>query len=351
MLNAQQIQLLEKMREKGLFKEPIACERPLYLPKQNIYTNCDNCLICRQNQAREWTLRIMLECFEHIKPYPQAHDLAFITLTYDNEHLPPNESLNKWHIQGNTGFIKRIRREWKKQYNYNLPFRSIATGEYGELKDRPHYHLLLTNIKPQETYLLDSIARKVWKYGERIQIEQVFSINGIAKYISQYVTKKIGKVKMYKEAINGKEPEFIRVSTHPYGIGYRFIQQPFIKNNLKINNQGKYEFMIGGKTYTLPRYLRRKWEEENLNENEQERAKMLRMQNQQTNLNLFMDYEIGMQEYSKQDAILAMEWKGKERAKKLEKINRLFGKNQSLEIERMNQKIKEYENLTTKDIL
>lgn len=46
---------------------------------------------------------------------------SFVTLTYDEEHLPPDGSLRKRDLQL---YLKRLRRR--------LPFRFFAAGEYGE---------------------------------------------------------------------------------------------------------------------------------------------------------------------------------------------------------------------------
>ena len=47
---------------------------------------CNNCVGCRLEKARQWKVRVCLEA----KKY-NPDDVHFITLTYDDQHLPINE--------------------------------------------------------------------------------------------------------------------------------------------------------------------------------------------------------------------------------------------------------------------
>lgn len=93
---------------------------------------CGQCVACRINYAKEWAVRCMLEAREN----PPAF---FITLTYDDEHLPVQEyngdffgKLEKRDFQL---FIKRMR----KMYG---SLRYFGCGEYGGETFRPHYHFI-----------------------------------------------------------------------------------------------------------------------------------------------------------------------------------------------------------------
>lgn len=59
---------------------------------------------------------------------------SFLTLTYDDEHLPENGSLHKPDLQK---FFKRLRFHTGKEIRY------YACGEYGEKTLRAHYHVCL----------------------------------------------------------------------------------------------------------------------------------------------------------------------------------------------------------------
>lgn len=61
---------------------------------------------------------------------------SFITLTYDDDHLPPDNGLDLDHFQL---FAKRLRK--------NIgPFRYLHCGEYGPERLRPHFHACIFGI-------------------------------------------------------------------------------------------------------------------------------------------------------------------------------------------------------------
>lgn len=59
---------------------------------------------------------------------------CFVTLTYDNEHIPSDGGLRRDDL---TKFLKRLRKNGGRRFRY------YGCGEYGDKSDRPHYHLLL----------------------------------------------------------------------------------------------------------------------------------------------------------------------------------------------------------------
>ena len=103
---------------------------------------CGCCLPCRINNARTKQHRIMLEAKSHTNS-------AFITLTYNDEHLPFTldglTTLCKRDLQN---YFKRLRRKLKYEIRY------FAVGEYGTKKsdittfegERPHYHAIVFGI-------------------------------------------------------------------------------------------------------------------------------------------------------------------------------------------------------------
>ena len=62
---------------------------------------------------------------------------CFLTLTFDDLHLPASGSVNVRDVQL---FLKRFR----KALTYrNMKIRFFACGEYGDKNLRPHYHLII----------------------------------------------------------------------------------------------------------------------------------------------------------------------------------------------------------------
>ena len=97
---------------------------------------CGKCLSCRIAKRREWTMRLW-----HELPYHQSS--IFLTLTYDDDNLPPNASLSKSDLQK---FFKRLR----KDLSYvDRKIKYFAAGEYGPKTNRPHYHAIVFGLSLQ----------------------------------------------------------------------------------------------------------------------------------------------------------------------------------------------------------
>lgn len=97
----------------------LSLEAPLTVP-------CGKCAGCRKDQSLMWSIRGYHESQEHDQN-------SFITLTYDDYHLPSDGKISKEALQK---FFKRLRRDGTK-------IRYLACGEYGGLTRRPHYHAII----------------------------------------------------------------------------------------------------------------------------------------------------------------------------------------------------------------
>jgi len=172
------------------------CKNP-YMQGNHAY-GCTQCMPCRLNRRRVWTHRMMLEALVHSAA-------SFVTLTYSDEWVPENGSLQPRDLQL---FLKRLRR------STSLPIRFFACGEYGDLTWRPHYHLALYGI--DETY--KDVVEKNWGLG-LIHIGTLTTES--AQYVAGYVTKKL--TKKSDPILAGRHPEFARMSLRP-GIGALSIQ-------------------------------------------------------------------------------------------------------------------------------
>lgn len=163
---------------------------------------------------------------------------SFLTLTYDDENIPDGGNLRPRDLQL---FWKRLRNRIPEKIRY------FACGEYGEKSLRPHYHAIVYNTDFVE---LDYFSRQIWDYGF---IYSVPATPETASYVAGYVTKKISKFQDFR-----LEPEFIRCSR---GIG-GFLIPNLVEYAL---SQGEHdvihEIKIGGKSYPLPDYIRRKMRE------------------------------------------------------------------------------------------
>lgn len=94
---------------------------------------CDECL---NDRARQWAYRILVEAAQYKNNW-------FITLTYDDEHLPNDMNLIKTEI---SDFNKKLK-TYMKRKGLDSEFRFYAVGEYGSRSARPHYHEILFNCE------------------------------------------------------------------------------------------------------------------------------------------------------------------------------------------------------------
>lgn len=90
---------------------------------------CGKCAFCIKKAIDAWCMRLRHEM-------EVSSSAFFITLTYNDEHLPPGEELRKRDLQD---FIRRLRK-------VNKGIRYFAVGEYGTEKGRPHYHAVIFNL-------------------------------------------------------------------------------------------------------------------------------------------------------------------------------------------------------------
>lgn len=105
------------------------CVSPVFVRKISQFVPCGKCAFCIKKAIDAWCLRLGHEMEVSTSAF-------FITLTYNDEHLPPNAELSKRDLQL---FIKRLRK-------INPGIRYFAVGEYGSEKGRPHYHAVIFNL-------------------------------------------------------------------------------------------------------------------------------------------------------------------------------------------------------------
>lgn len=179
---------------------------------------CGRCIGCRLERSRQWAMRCTHEASLHL-------DNCFITLTYDDQHLPPKESLQQSELRY---FFRRLRRQT------NQKIRFFACGEYGTNQDitsldtigRPHYHAILFGIdlrqkdnngrldekyKITDTLYTSDILEKVWTKGFSTVGDCTFQS---AAYIARYCLKKITGEEAPAHYGNRK-PEFSTQSRAP----------------------------------------------------------------------------------------------------------------------------------------
>lgn len=208
---------------------------------------CGQCIDCRLKRAREWALRMMHETRDH-------SENCFVTLTYDNESLPADHSLDvrTWQL-----FAKRLRKK--------APFRFYHVGEYGEQTLRPHYHAIIFGQDFNKSRRLfkttptghrlytSSLLDEVWPHGHHLIGDVSFDS---CCYVARYVTKKItgDAAKQHYQRLDpdtgevfNVKPEYATMSRRP-GIGQGYFEkwkEDIYKDDTVISS---------GREYPPPRY-------------------------------------------------------------------------------------------------
>lgn len=219
---------------------------------------CGKCIGCRQDQSKEWANRLMMEMNYHDSAY-------FVTLTYDNDHVPIVFDDETGEANGFMTLNKRDVQLFMKLLRRNFPddkIRYYLAGEYGDQTLRPHYHAIifglhLPNLIPSgrsETgnqYYVSPDLQRIWKKGF-VSCEP--ANYATCKYVSSYVTKKIGNKPNEVYENQGMVPPFSLSSRRP-GIGYKYFEDhPEVIRYAKIT-LGTAEDSY---TFNLPRYFRKK---------------------------------------------------------------------------------------------
>lgn len=185
---------------------------------KEILLPCGQCVGCRLERSRQWALRCVHEASLH-------EDNCFITLTYNDNYLPENGSLNLEDIQN---FFKRFRKKIEP-----LKLRFFQCGEYGSLLSRPHHHACIFgyDFPDKELFFRSTIGNNVyrskmlealWPFGYSSIGELTFET---AAYTARYIMKKINGQDA-DEHYCGRKPEFITMSRRP-GIGAKFAEKYF----------------------------------------------------------------------------------------------------------------------------
>lgn len=222
---------LEPNKDTG--KYPVVFSPPKHIRKEAESLNlpCGKCVGCRADQAMMWSIRAYHESTSHLAN-------SFLTLTYDDDHLPWDGKISKPDLQN---FFKRMRHHYKLRY--------IACGEYGELTRRPHYHAIIFGqdfdeagfcSRLDENSYTNSFLEKTWGLGHVMVAPcNLASI----MYVCGYVNKKIGDVDTFSLA-----------SRRPY-IGHDWLK----RYSDDIRRTGCV--VISGRKFVVPqRYLDADWE-------------------------------------------------------------------------------------------
>lgn len=284
--------LIGEKTENG--KSVIVFKKPKNKNYENVYYPCGGCKDCRLNKAKEWGIRCYHESL-------QFDSNCFITLTYSDQCLPENNSLNKIDFEN---FMKKLRRKYKGfmavsyKNKVRFPIRYFHCGEYGDKNGRPHHHACLFNfdfedkkfykeVNGNKLYISESLdklwskeikefdipyydRKDVYYYRRKYYVKLGYCLIGdvtfqSACYIARYIMKKInGKMaEHYYRRVNELTgevymltQEYVSMSTMP-GLGQTWF------NKFKDDAYNFDHVVINGKKYKVPKYYDKMMEKEN----------------------------------------------------------------------------------------
>lgn len=193
-------------------------ERSFNDVRRELSLPCGQCIECRLERSRGWAMR----CMHEASLYKRN---SFITLTYDDAHLPADGALDHPAFQR---FMKRLRKRFAPE-----TVRFYMCGEYGPENWRPHYHACLFNCDfDDKKYLrvMESGAKlytsellsELWPFGYTSVGDVTFES---AAYIARYCVQKItGDAAEAHYARVGGVCEYNQMSRMP-GLGAGFLEK------------------------------------------------------------------------------------------------------------------------------
>lgn len=127
-----------------------SCSSRFVSAKPFIYVPCGKCADCRASYYESIRQRALVESMSSY--------VYFITLTYDNKHLPylsftSDHGVVKVYYSDISHVQNLFKRLRNVSYLQDRNFRYLAVTEYGTAKFRPHHHILLFVAKKSDDNL------------------------------------------------------------------------------------------------------------------------------------------------------------------------------------------------------
>lgn len=186
---------------------------------------CGYCAACRRDRLNMWIDRLTFEA--------SGKPSTFLTLTYDDKHLPPDKSV---HLEDWQRFHDRLRHKVQVKYKY------FVTSEYGSQTFRPHMHACLIGLSWEnfDTY------QKIYDAWENKGFISCSTLNpSRIRYCLKYISKEWKNEYKNDYELRGLKPLFHTMSK---GIGRDWL----FEHIDDIRKNGGY--YVNGKLRPIPRY-------------------------------------------------------------------------------------------------
>lgn len=218
---------------------------------------CGKCYQCLSRRQRAWTFRLLQQAKD-------CTSCSFITLTYNDKHLPYSPSgFPSLKRRDYTDFMKRLRKKINAYYPNNPKLKYYACGEYGGETHRPHFHAIMYNLPLDHVTMTDMDAetntvtnnnlKGTWQKGH---VDVVPGNEGTMAYVAKYIMKKTYKDRQIIDYDSGevleddREPEYSVMSKK---LGLNYLTDQTIKHH---KDNEKPFIHVNGHPMALPRYFK-----------------------------------------------------------------------------------------------
>lgn len=261
---------------------------------RSAFVPCGYCVDCRRKVQHAWRFRLVAEAAALKK---RGWNIAFCTLTYDDSKLPRIPSacfkdsskvvdIPCFDRRSVADFVVSLRNHFKA-----APYRFVAenrlryfiASEYGSLRHRPHYHMILA-WPPSVSYKeMHKVCSQAWSFGflfprdfrgdgKCLSFEVVGDPSKVFRYVSKYACKDIDYYNTTKdiEFYDGEYEEGTQEYTlarlyrncKPFhlqskSLGFEAIRDMSFEQKRDIYVNG-LSFFGDGEVYELPLYLKHK---------------------------------------------------------------------------------------------
>jgi len=237
--------------------------------------SCGNCPDCKADVNRAWAFRMERELES-----TSTKTAFFVTLTYEKAPITPLGYMTldyddikaflkrlhrhnyKWHKANDTLIPKKICPDTGKPLGWKVPhkIKTFCVGEYGPVKFRPHWHLIIINAQSDHIenswakYIQPSPGQTMGHYESygfvTIDLASIKRMRYILNYLNKPMYDTI--VKTYPD-FDGKR-EMRHMSNK---IGYCYISDPSILRHHQDINNARVS-LKNGENLPLPRYYKDK---------------------------------------------------------------------------------------------
>lgn len=140
----------------------------IFVNGKAVFKSCGKCALCRSAFANELSFRFRKDIEMWNEVYPELCRTFFLTLTYDEDHVPTvvdeadpdrkfnylpgvhktlrHEDLFKWKERIRSQLERSLKKDLEKYGLKRLPLMIVSSGEYGDGTHRPHYHVVIHGI-------------------------------------------------------------------------------------------------------------------------------------------------------------------------------------------------------------